>query len=113
MANKKSTDISNSRYSQGGSTEVKGSMIGWWERKPLSKSPLDVTFTITKRYAGRPDLVAFDMYGKTTLMWVVLQYNTILDITEDFKEGAVITLPTRSRLFSELLSGKSSTVFVS
>ena len=113
MASKKSTDVANSRYAQGGSTEVKGNTIGWWERKPLPKSPLDVTFVITKRYAGRPDLVAFDMYGKTTLMWVVLQYNAILDLTEDFCEGTVITLPTRSRLFSELLSGKNTTVFVS
>lgn len=113
MATKKTTDVANSRYSQGGVTEVKGNRIGWWERKVFPKSPLDVTFNITKRYIGRPDLIAFDMYGKTTLMWVVLQYNNVLDIATDLREGAVIVLPTRSRLFSELLSGKNTTVFVS
>ena len=72
---------------------------------------MDIKMVVTKRYAGRPDLVAYDVYGRTTLMWVVLQYNTILDITEDFVEGTQITLPTRSRLFSELLTGKASAVF--
>lgn len=109
---KKSTDVPNGRYSQGGSTEVVGNRIGWWERKNFPKSTMDVSIVITKRYAHRPDLVAYDMYGKTTLMWVVLQYNAILDVMEDFTEGTVITLPSRSRLFSELLTGKASTTFV-
>lgn len=109
---KKSTDIPNGRYSQGGSTEVAGNRIGWWERKSFPKSTMDVSIVITKRYAHRPDLVAYDMYGKTSLMWVVMQYNAILDVMEDFTEGTVIRLPSRSRLFSQLLTGKSSTTFV-
>lgn len=108
---KKSTDVPNGRYSQGGSTEIVGNRIGWWERKNFPKSTMDVSIVITKRYAHRPDLVAYDMYGKTSLMWVVLQYNTILDVMEDFTEGTVIRLPSRSRLFSQLLTGKTSTVF--
>lgn len=108
---KKSTEVPNGRYSQGGTTEVVGNRIGWWERKNFPKSTMDVSIVITKRYAHRPDLVAYDMYGKTSLMWVVLQYNAILDVMEDFTEGTVIRLPSRSRLFSQLLTGKTSTVF--
>lgn len=99
----KSTNITNGRYAVGGTTTINGNKLGWWERKIFPRSPLDVEFPITKRYAGRPDLVAFDMYGKATLMWVVLQYNTILDVTEEFVEGKTIILPTKARLFSELL----------
>ena len=99
----KSTNVTNGRYSAGGQTDVAGNALVWWERKVFPRLPLDVEFPITKRYAYRPDLVAIDLYGKATLMWVVLQYNTILDVMEDFKEGTVIVLPTRSRLFSELL----------
>lgn len=99
----KSTSITNGRYSAGGTTAINGNTLGWWERKIFPRSPLDVEFPITKRYALRPDLVALDMYGKATLMWVVLQYNTILDVTEDFVEGKTIILPTKARLFGELL----------
>ena len=107
----KSTDVANGRYSHGGTTDVLSNRLGWWERTNFKKLPMDIKMVVTKRYAGRPDLVAYDVYGRTTLMWVVLQYNTILDIAEDFVEGTQITLPTRSRLFSELLTGKASAVF--
>lgn len=99
----KSTEVPNGRYTAGGVTESTTTTVGWWERKIFSRSPLDVHFPITKRYAYRPDLVALDMYGKSSLMWVVLQYNSILDVMEDFTEGTTIILPSKSRLFSELL----------
>jgi hypothetical protein len=93
-----------SRYAVGGTTTSAGTTTGWWERTTFKKSPLDVTFTITKKYAYRPDLVAFDMFGDTSLMWVVMQYNNVIDTFSDFVEGTVITLPTKGRLFGELLS---------
>lgn len=100
----KSSDITNGRYSNGGLSEIVGSRIGWWERTIFVKSPLDVTLTINKQYARRPDLLAYDMYGRATLQWFVMQYNNIIDVNEDFIEGTVITLPSRGRLFGELLS---------
>lgn len=103
----RSDQVSNSRYSQGGTVEYVGGRLGWWERLKFKTSPLDVTLTVTKRYARRPDLMALDMYGKATLQWFVLQYNNVSDVNEDFIEGTVITLPTKSRLFGEML-GKTS-----
>ena len=105
----RSDQIRNSRYSQGGTVDVDGNRLGWWERIVFQKSPLDVTLTITKKYARRPDLLAIDMYGKANLQWFVLQFNNISDINEDFIEGKVITLPTKSRLIGEML-GKSSNI---
>ena len=92
----------NTRYSQGGKSTVNGNAIGWWERKIYNKSVMDVSLTITKRYAHRPDIVAYEMYENAGLAWFVLQYNNITDLIEDFSEGSVIVLPTKSRLFGDL-----------
>ena len=103
MATARSDQVSGTRYSNGGTTDVNGNRLGWWERRVFAKSPLDVTITLTRKYAMRPDLLAYDMYGKATLQWFVLQYNNISDLTEDFIEGSTITLPTKQRLVMELL----------
>ena len=107
MAKTRSDQVRGSRMKQGGVTDVSGDRLGWWERTIFPKSPLDVTIKLTRKYAMRPDLLAYDMYGKVTLQWFVLQYNNIIDVTEEFVEGATITLPTKSRLMMELL-GKSN-----
>lgn len=93
-----------SRYVQGGTITLTGKRIGWWERKTFPTSPTDIQYVISSKYAYRPDLLAYDMYGRANLQWFVLQYNNVTDLYEDFREGKVILLPSRSRLFSELLS---------
>lgn len=104
MSTKRSDLQRNSRYSQGGTSTVTANRIGWWERRTFTTSPLDVKIPITMRYANRPELLAYDMYGTTSLMWFVLQYNNISDVTEEFVVGVTLTLPTRDRLQRELLS---------
>lgn len=102
----RSDQVPNGRYSQGGQTTVVGNKIGWWERQIFPKSELDVKFTLTKKYHRRPDILAYDMYGKAALQWLVLQYNSISDVTTEFVEGAEIMLPTKGRVFSEMLTKK-------
>lgn len=92
-----------SRYSYGGTSQVTGNMIGWWERSMFASSPTDVPFTITKTYELRPDKLAYDMYGKASLMWFILQYNNIVDLNEEFVSGKTILLPTKTRVFTDLL----------
>lgn len=92
------------RFVQGGTVEVVGNRLGWWERKIFPKAASDVEYVVTRKYEGRPDLLAFDLYGRANLQWFVMQYNAISDLNEDFTEGTVISLPTRARLFGELLS---------
>lgn len=104
MAFQRSDQQRGSRYSQGGKVNLKGGKITWWERTVYPKSPTDITYVVTARYAQRPDLLAFDVYGKSTLQWFIMQYNAISDLYDDFSEGAVIQLPTRARLFGELLT---------
>lgn len=86
------------RYVQGGTTESFPTRIGWWEREVFPSSVEDVVITLTARYNKRPDLLAADAYGSSTLMWFVLQYNNIVDINTEFLEGATIILPPAKSL---------------
>lgn len=92
------------RYVQGGRTHQLADRMGWWERTNLARSDTDVTVTIQSKYHRRPDKMAFDVYGKASLMWLILQYNNIIDINEEFVTGATIILPTPSRARAELLN---------
>lgn len=103
MAVRRSNQRRDGRYVYGGTVEVKGNRLGWWERQIFARSHSDVSYTITKQHARRPDLLAYDVYGRANLMWFVLQYNNITDINTEFVEGAEILLPTVQRLFGELL----------
>lgn len=96
------------RYVQGGKVDVKGNRLGWWERRIFPKAHSDIQYTITKKYTGRPDLLAYDMYGRANLQWFILQYNNISDVNVEFVEGAEILLPTSQRVFGELLSNTSA-----
>ncbi len=94
------------RYVQGGTVDDFSSRIGWWERTVFVRSPTDVALTLTAEYNKRADKLAFDLYGKAGLQWFILQYNNISDINT-FVAGLELVLPTRARLFGELLTDKS------
>jgi|SRR5271157_2449496 len=98
-----SVQVATSRYVQGGLTDVYPNRLGWWDGVTFTTSPTDLKFILEARYNTRPDLLAYDVYGKATLMWVVLQYNAIVDINEEFITGVQIILPSKSRLFSSIL----------
>jgi hypothetical protein len=98
------------RYLQGGGVESFPNRIGWWERTPMEFANSDVEYEIIPKYHKRPDLLAFDLYGSARLMWLVLQFNTIVDINTEFVTGKKIRLPLRSRVYSELLSRQDSLV---
>lgn len=92
-----------SRYVQGGLTDVYNNRLGWWDGYALAPASDDTSFPLDPKYHQRPDLLAFDAYGKSTLMWLVLQFNNIVDINEEFVSGAVIRLPSKSRVFASIL----------
>lgn len=103
----RSVDDKNSRYVHGGSTSVFEKRLGWWERRSLRQDENDLRLVIDSRYHRRPDLLAFDMYGKSSLMWLVLQYNNILDDKIEFVEGKELRLPSRQRVTLEILNKQS------
>jgi len=95
----------NSRMLNGGDTEIKGNKLGWWERRPLQKNTAtDIRITIPEVFSKRPDLLAFRVYRKSNLFWLVLQYNNIVDIEEEFITGKEILLPDVDRTLSSLVN---------
>lgn len=104
MPVKSSAGVTTGRYVQGGTTTLGVGFLGWWERRIFSRSDEDVVFRISTKYHRRPDLLAFDVYGRASMMWVILQYNNIVDINEEFLEGKQILLPSQTRVQTEILS---------
>ncbi len=100
----RSDQVTNGRYNQGGDTTVNGNSIGWWEQRIFQKSDTDIPVVITKQYDRAPDILAFELYGKATLQWFILQYANIIDVNTEFVPGVTILLPTRARLFGEILT---------
>lgn len=106
MARKRPSSVNKdtSRYSQGGVTYTFPKRVGWWEREIFALRDDDVNITITNRQAGRPDLIAYDMYQDSSLMWLVMQYNNIVDPVEELAEGLSIRVPARQRVLLSILT---------
>jgi hypothetical protein len=104
--NKSSALKRKSRYVQGGTTELKRKRLGWWERDiDIPKDDItDIELTIGGKYTNRPDLVAHDYYRDATLAWIVLQYNDIVDVKDEFVTGKTITIPSADRVYFEILT---------
>ena len=64
----------------------------------------DISYTIDKIYAYRPDLLAYDLYGSPRLWWVFAQRNpdVIEDPIYDFAPGKIIQIPKLSNLKTDL-----------
>lgn len=94
-----------SRIVLGGTTDVlnDGKSLGWWEMKDFPKNQSDdVDFYISSEYALRPDKISYKMYGREDFMWLVLQYNDIIDINEELIAGKTIRLPSYKRTLYSL-----------
>ena len=66
--------------------------------------PNDVQYQIDAIYKGRPDLLAFDLYGDSSLWWVfsVRNPNVLQDPIFDFLPGAIIFIPKKDTITSVL-----------
>lgn len=99
MASRTSVQNRESRYTQGGETTAYENRLGWWERDidTFAHDATDLIVTIPPQYDKRPDQMAFEYYGRASFQWLVLQYNSIVDINEEFRAGKEIRLPEPSR----------------
>lgn len=95
----------NSRMLQGGIAEESDTFIKWWERDVLPRDDItDILYTIKKVYEFKPDLISFDYYGRNDLGWLILQYNNIVDVNEELKVGQQILLPSKNRVFFQIIT---------
>ena len=76
-----------------------GTFEGFLDLNTLPKMPEDtfeVDYIIKESHAGRPDILATEIYGSPRLWWVFALKNPdiIKDPLNDFKAGVVIKIPS-------------------
>lgn len=105
-SNKSSLKKQYSRYVHGGYSEQEANFIGWWEKVNIQDQNFDdiVIFKLPKCYDKRPDLLSSDLYGRADFEWVILQFNNIVDINEEFVVGAKLRVPSRLRVFTDIMA---------
>ena len=99
-----SVDNKNSRYVHGGVTTTYSKRLGWWDQTIIEKRQDDEDFYVSGKYVGRPDLIAYEQWGKASLAWLVLQYNNIVDPSEELVEGTLLALPPYTRVVTSILT---------
>lgn len=64
----------------------------------------DYYITIKSKYQYKPKLLAFDLYGDSSLSWVFTYFNRsiIENPIFDLKSGLKIKVPTKERLYKYL-----------
>ena len=72
--------------------------------RPIPAEASDADYIIEPKYAYRPDLLAYDLYGNPKLWWVFVQrnMNTIKDPIWDFEPGVKIKIPKQRNLVAYL-----------
>lgn len=98
------TSAPSSRYTQGGTADIFPTRVGWFERRELEKDDTDIFIEIRPGEDRRPDLIAFNVYKRANLAWVVLQFNNIVDVETELTTGTTIRLPSLRRLTLDILS---------
>ena len=78
--------------------------LDFFSPRPLTADLDDISYTIDRISAYRPDLLAYDLYGTPRLWWVFAQRNPneIEDPIYDFAPGVTIQIPKLSNLQKDL-----------
>lgn len=91
-------DNINSRYIQGGLTEVGSIGLEWWSKYTFPTDDSDQVYIVESKYNHRPDLIANAFYSDFRLSWFICQYNNILDPFAEITTGTILYIPTMDRL---------------
>jgi hypothetical protein len=75
-----------------------------WNYRDIPSQTDDISYTVTKDYEYRPDLLAYDLYRDAGLWWVFAARNPsiIQDPMFDLVAGLVIRLPKLSTIKKSL-----------
>lgn len=76
----------------------------FWDQVDYPEVPLaddDTYIQLTQSQAHRIDLIAYDFYGQSELMWAIMLANNI-DYPNQLVEGAVIRIPSITTIDSLL-----------
>lgn len=106
---KNSVQRRRSRYVSGGITETNQTALEWWERNVFSSAEDDRAYVVEKRFAGRLDLIAALFLGEPRMWWIIAQYNNVLDVFAEVREGSIIYIPSTERV-DMILNGQTGGV---
>jgi len=81
-------------------TPIKDFYLDLWKKRNIPAQSDDQLITLEAKYDGRPDLLAFDLYGTPRLWWVfaVRNMDILIDPVEDMKAGVTIYAPAKDRI---------------
>jgi hypothetical protein len=76
-------------------TEKFGNFLDLYQHRSIPKNRNDRVFKINQIYQYRPDLLAFDLYKRSSLWWVfaVRNIEILQDPIFDFRAGVSIYIP--------------------
>jgi len=95
----------NGRFINGGTVQFAGDFLGWWERRVIPQQIDDQFIELDAVYEKRPDLIARAFLSDERMMWLVLQYNNVIDVETELLAGTVIRLPHPKRIVELATSG--------
>lgn len=83
----------NSPYSQ---TSLNSQYLDVANLPQVSLDGNEITINLPARYARRPDLMSYELYGTSKLWWVFAAVNpdTVTDPVYDFVEGTTVVVPS-------------------
>ncbi len=78
--------------------------LGVWAPREIPRDPSDTQTMVAAKYALRPDLLSYDLYGTTDYWWtfMILNPDKIKDPIYDMTSGLTIFTATPDRLSSVL-----------
>lgn len=93
-----------SKSSPYANTETFGFFLDVANIPNIPADPADVAYEIDNIYQYRPDLLAYDLYGDTSLWWVFATRNpnVLQDPTFDFLAGVTIYIPKKETISAAL-----------
>lgn len=85
-------------------TKTFGSFLDIMSNRPITKLSDDILYEIDSVYEYRPDLLAADLYGTSSLWWVFIQRNpnVLVNPLQDFVAGTRIYIPKLDTLKQDL-----------
>lgn len=84
-----------SPYAKTAQTSKYVDYLDFWSAPAVPPSSSDLLIQLDAKYANRPDLLSYDLYGTPQLWWVFAMRNpnVIKDPVYDFKTGIIIYAP--------------------
>lgn len=76
-----------------------------YTNRPVPSDDTDELISVSPKHEHRPELLAYELYGTPQLWWIfaVRNPNLIIDPIYDLTAGLEIFVPTRSRVFQNIL----------